>query len=146
MINWERVQDFLLLYLIDRGMLDDYDVPITLRDTLDQFYSRLGRSWKQIAEITDGYVSCVTLKEKARQLGIKIRSRGGSNYTKRQTCKICRLEYNTLTNKELGRKYKVCRQTIIKVAKEKGWPLKRAGRPKVVSLQDEVCDTYQEYH
>ena len=75
-----------------------------------------------------------------------MKGKGDPHFTRKKICEVSELEYNALTNTELAKKYKVCRQTIIKLAKEKGWPLKKAGKPKALVAQDVTSDTYQEPH
>ena len=131
MINWEKVRAY---FCLKYEIFTPNDAPLNdiLYCLFDMLYNVQALSWREIAEITDGYVSPTTLKNKAKKLGIKMKDKGGPHFTRKKICEISELEYNALTNTELAKKYKVCRQTIIKLAKEKGWPLKKAGRPKRV--------------
>ena len=143
-IDWEKVRAYFCLNLEIFG--DELPLGEALYSLFDYYYNTKKLSWRQIAVVTDGYACSTTLKNKAKKLGIKMRGKGGPHFTRKKTYKICELEYNTLTNIELAKKYKVCRQTIIGLAKEKGWPLKKAGKPKALVAQDVTSDTYQEPH
>ena len=139
MIDWEKVIAYFNLYL------EDFEQEVRpLRDYLFLLYTELGKSWSEVADITNGYVSASTLKRKAKLLGVKMRSKGGPNYKKEPN--FPEVDYKTLTNTALAKKYKICRQTIIRIAKEKGWPLKKAGKPKALSAPVLDDDTYQGYH
>ena len=134
MIDWTRVKAYLCLkyeiFTPDEAPLNEI-----LYCLFDMLYNVERKSWREIAEITDGYVSNTTLRNKARSIGIKMKSKGGPRPKKKKVT-IPKEEYLTFTNSELGRKYKVCRQTIMRMAKEKGWPLKS----KALSVQGAVSD------
>ena len=141
-INWEKVRAyFCLKYEI---FADEIPVDETLFCLFDFLYNVKKLSWRQIAEITDGYASSTTLKNKAKKLGIKMKGKGGPHFTKRKTLEIDELEYKTTTSTELAERYGVCRQVVIKIAKERGWPPKKAGRPRVLSVQGVTSYSDQE--
>jgi len=79
MIDWERVK--ALICLKCEAFIDPTEVP--LNDSLfvlfDLLYNIECYSWRQIEELTDGYVSAATLRRKAISLGIQCRPRGGPN-------------------------------------------------------------------
>ena len=118
-MNWEKVKAyFCLKYKV-------YDEPISLHEWLLFLYSIEGLTWKEIAEMTDGYAGKTTIRKKAKELEIKSRPRGGPNHTKKEVLKkLLEEEYYSCTTTSLARKYGVSRATIAKMAKEKGWSLK----------------------
>ena len=75
MINWEKVRAyFCLKYEIFTA--DDAPLNDILYCLFDMLYNVQALSWREIAEITDGYASPTTLKNKAKKLGIKMKGRG----------------------------------------------------------------------
>ena len=136
MINWLIVKGYLCIHT---SLLDT-----SLEELLSYLYEYKKLSWAEIAEITDGYACTTTLRNKAESMGIKSRGKGGPNFTKKKIQTMPEWEYNNFTNTELAKRFKVCRQTIIKMAKDKGWSLKKAGKPKVLFVQGVTSYSDQE--
>lgn len=147
MIDWTKVKAYFCLKYEIFTVEDDATLNESLYCLFDMLYNVEGLSWRQIAEVTDGYVSSTTLLNKAKNLGITIKSKGGSHcIRKRKIHGLCESEYIAFTNTKLGKRYKVCRQTIMRMAKEKGWPLKKIDKAKVLSAPGEGDGIYQEHH
>lgn len=129
MIDWTRVKAYFCLHL--GAFTDEEGVPLDdyLYCFFDVLYNVEQMSWSEIADVTDGYASSTSLRNKAKSLGIQMRSRGGHNYYGRDLY-LTEDIYLTNTNTELARKLKVARGSIIRTAKLNGWGMKTAGRPK----------------
>lgn len=118
-IKWDKVKAYFSLYA---GIYEDR----SLEELFDVLYNIYGLSWRKMAEVTKGYVSEATLRNKGKSLGIKMRKRGGPNY-KGKEIKLKKEEYFLFTNTDLARKYRVSRGTIIRQAKSLGLPHKPRG-------------------
>jgi ribosomal protein L20A (L18A) len=103
MISWSKV-----LEKLNMGNYNNYyDV---LKDMLQFLYYEQKLSIRQIAELTDGECSNVSIREKMKEFGIIMRSKGGPNHAKPFT--ISKKEYKELSYKEMALKYGVHRTTI----------------------------------
>ena len=125
-INWEKVKAYFCLQYKEFSW-NSSGTPISLYEWLVFLYSTERLTWKEIAKMTNGYVCKTTIRKKAKELEIKSRPRGGPNHTKKEVLKkLLEEEYYSCTTTSLARKYGVSRATIVKMAKEKGWSLKRS--------------------
>lgn len=114
MIVWSLVLKRLNQHLKDIG---EYNALFDgLYSVLLYFYSTKKLSIQQIADLTGGECSSGSLRFKLKELGIKLRRKGGPNYIKPFT--ISKEEYERSTYKELALKYKVDQSTISRRCKK----------------------------
>lgn len=128
MVSWSLVLEQLIKVCPEEAYA--FENKWTLEDVLNFLYSAKKMSTRQIANLTNYECSNITIRNKLRELGIKLRSKGGPNNTK---VKIIPLEeYKSMSYNQLAAKYKVDRATVYKHVKQyikkNG---KRRGRPKL---------------